>query len=199
MKRIAATGSGILLSALLAHFLIDGASRMDVESSPWSYRGLSQQTVLALNQVWSGLHGFASERDCVAAIRSAAQSRRMVRSKIWLTNADGSGKRLITVSDPSAAYQASLRASGAICPATGSIEDFGRFYARFSKLICPSVGFALFMILAGRRPSIHLWKPLAIVTAALALPWSPAWGLVCAAMVAAAMIAAITPSECPAL
>jgi hypothetical protein len=149
VKKIAGISAGVLLSALLAHFVIDGASRMNVKSSPWSYRGLSQQTVLVVNQAWSRIYGLCSEKDRLSAVRDGRE-----------TNCNDE-----------------------------SLKEFGHFYADLAKLACPLIGFAIFMIVTGRRPDIQLWKPLAIVVAALALPFSAASGVVCAAIVAAAMMA----------
>jgi hypothetical protein len=69
-----------------------------------------------------------------------------------------------------------------------NLEQFGRFYARMVRLLCPSIGFALFWIISRHRVGINVWKPMAIATILaltplltvtdapfLALGWGRAW------------------------
>src|SRR5204863_9667493 len=42
------------------------------------------------------------------------------------------------------------------------IRDFGQFYAPMVQLICPLIGFTLFLVLSRHKVNTGCWKPLAV-------------------------------------
>ena len=76
--------------------------------------------------------------------------------------------------------------------ACGDVQAFAHTYLRTVRILCPSLGFAVFLLLGRRRPGLKLWRPLMIVAVAVALP---GWGfwleIARASLVALAMIASV--------
>ena len=50
------------------------------------------------------------------------------------------------------------------------IRDFGSFYAPMVQLLCPLLGFALFLMISRHRVGQNVWKPVSIA-ALLAIPF----------------------------
>jgi hypothetical protein len=44
---------------------------------------------------------------------------------------------------------------------TSHIRDFGHFYAPMVQLLCPLVGFAIFLVISRHKVGTNFWKPLA--------------------------------------
>jgi hypothetical protein len=181
-----AAAAGVLLAAFAMHWLWFGGSHMDVE-------GLSQRLLLATDQVWSHLHGWASESDCQAATEKAGKAEDATPGRIFGAYARPENLKYLTSQEGNslALAQRLNNASDTIC-GENHISEFGRFYARLAELVCPLAGFALFLILARPKPIWRLWIPVAILAATLLLPHWHSWELIAqAAFVALAMISSM--------
>jgi hypothetical protein len=49
-------------------------------------------------------------------------------------------------------------------PSLSHIDEFGIFYARAVRFICPVIGFALFLILSRHNTGWNIWKPMMIAS-----------------------------------
>lgn len=163
--------AGTLLAALLTHAMLFGGKDLATDYPAWSYPGLTQRALLKVNAWWNHAHGFPSEVDCRVTLERAHAEAHPRLIEVAFDGAGGS----------------------AVCVASHRhTAEFLRFFVPAMELVCPTLGFMLFLALERRKPGLKLWRPLAIVVFAVALPHSTFWGEIArAAIVALAMMASV--------
>jgi hypothetical protein len=172
MRRITAIGAGIVVAGLLTHGILYGGKDLSTGHPVFSYAGLSQRALLAVNQRWNHAHGLPSEMDCWNAVDRDAGRRRLVDVSL---NAPGDFP------------------AGAVCDSSHShTPEFLRFLIFTLRLVAPTIGFAIFLLLERRKPGLQLWRPITIVIVAIGLPHWGLWAEVArAGIVTLAMIGSV--------
>jgi len=139
MRKPVSIAAGVAFAAILTHGMVFCAMNLSQDLPVLSYRGFFQHALFRIDSLWSRVHGWPSETECVAAVRQARPA------------------------DP-----ARLDVANEICRMT-HIDEFGRFYARFVHLICPLIGFMVFAAICGRRLGWRVARGMAIAAGYMAV------------------------------
>lgn len=174
MTKVAIT-AGVALSVLLTHGIFYGGKDLGTDHPVWTYAGLSQHALLAVNTFWFHFHHLPSEADCRSALEQGNRQARPARvlAVEYRQNPDSP--------------------AGVVCDASHRhIGEFLRFLMPAVRLACPTLGFLLFLLLDRRRPGLQLCGPLTMVVVAVALPYWGFWAeMVRAGLVALGMMGSV--------
>ena len=172
MRSILPIVAGMALAGGLTHLMIWGGRNLTPLARESTYFGASQRVVLYANQVWSRAYGKASILDCWTARQTADDGTSVVTAD------------LRQIKD--------LRNAETTACESGDVQAFAHAYMRTVVVLCPSLGFTVFLLLGRYHPRLQLWRPLAVVVIATGLPHWGFWPEIArAALVALAMMGSV--------